>query len=197
MFVSLLSGFVLLLYRMFSNQRQMHQTALRHARSHNSRIADLSPSPSRSSSISEIGAPESPSPAPENRAFFEAVAQDASASKKRKQSESVLGIVTHNTYELEIPANARLKYHVYVKDGADGSDLAGPSTYRHTDYMISRGAFTGLKSAFTAAGQNPTFEIQTPAGEKSIANEDEWEHAVLAIYNARRSGGVVEVTVFI
>jgi hypothetical protein len=194
---SLLAGFVMLLYRVYNNQRQMHQATLRHARSHNSNAGGVSPSPSQSSAISESDSPEKPSPTPECRAFFEALARDASASKKRKHSESVLGFATQNPYELEIPANARLKYHVYVKDRTDGSELAAPTTYRHTDYMIARGAFTGLRSAFKAAGHAPVLEIQTPAGRKSITSENDWEHAVLAVYNARRSGGVVEVDVLV
>lgn len=197
MLISLVAGFVMLLYRMYSGQRQIHQTALRQARSHNSNTATASPSPSRSPSSSRAVVSLSPPLAPEGRAFFEALAKDASAAKKRKYDEIALGIGSQTPYELEVPANARLKYHVYVKDRTDGSDLAAPTTYRHTDYMIARGAFGSLKSAFETAGQVPTFEIQTPSGRKTITDVDEWEHAVLAIYNVRRSGGVVEVDVWV
>ncbi len=185
----------MLLYRSYSNQRQMHQAALRHVRSHNSDAAHSPPPPSQSPSISGGSPPESPSPAPECRDFFKALANDASAAKKRRRTESAIGVATPNPYCLDVPANARLKYHVYVKDKADSSDLAAPATYRHTDYMIARGAFAGLKAAFQ--GQDPIFVIQMPSGRKSITNEDEWEHAVLSVYNARRSGGVVEVEVFV
>lgn len=194
---SLLAGFVMLLYRMYSGQRQIHQNALRQARSHKSNTATSSPSRSRSPSSSRAVASMSPPPAPEGQAFFEALAMDASAAKKRKYDETALGIGSQSTCELEVPANARLKYHVYVKDRTDGSDLAAPTTYRHTDYMIARGAFGSLKSAFETAGQVPTFEIQTPSGRKRIMDVDEWERAVLAIYNVRRSGGVVEVDVWV
>ena len=185
----------MLLYRSYSNQRQMHQAALRHVRSHNSDAAHSPPPPPQSPSISGGSTSESPSPAPECRDFFKALANDASAAKKRRRTESAIGVATPNPYCLDVPANARLKYHVYVKDKADGSDLAAPSTYRHTDYMIARGALAGLKAAFQ--GQDPIFVIQTPSGRKGITNEDEWEHAVLSVYNARRSGGVVEVEVFV
>ncbi|KAK4157915.1 hypothetical protein C8A00DRAFT_39768 [Chaetomidium leptoderma] len=208
----LLAGFVMLLYRMYNNQRQMHQTFLRaQARSlQNNSTTNSAESPSPSSrSPSAMPAdrlPESPPPTPECQAFFEAVARDASAAKKRKHAEAVLGITTTTTtaaaggqpvHEVEVPANARLKYHVYIKDKTDGGDLAPPTTYRHTDYMIARGAFASLKSSFEAAGQVPIVEIQTPFGRKSITSEEEWENAVLAIYNVRRAGGVVEVDVFV
>lgn len=187
----------MLLYRAFSSQRQMYQSALRQARSHSSNIGTASRSLSRSPSVPQAGVSRSPPPAPEGQAFFEALARDASAAKKRKHIEAALGIGSQIPYELEVPANARLKYHVYVKDRTDGSGLAAPTTYRHTDYMIARGAFGSLKSAFETAGQVPAFEVQTPSGRKRITNEDEWEHAVLAIYNVRRSGGVVEVDVLV
>lgn len=196
----LLASFVILLYRMYNNQRQIHQTTLRIVRSHKGvDTTAQSRSSTRSPPVPETtAASETPTPAaPDCQAFFAALAQDASAAKKRKRDESVLGIATPPAYDLEIPANAKLKYHVYVKDKTDGSDLAAPTVYRHTDYMIARGAFASLKSAFESAGQAPVFEIQTPSGRKSITSEDEWEHAVLAIYNARRSGGVVEVDVFV
>ncbi len=191
----------MLLYRSYTNQRQMHQAALRHVRSHTSDAAHSPPPPPppppppRSPSVSVGSAPESPSPAPECQDFFKALANDASAAKKRKRTESAIGVATQSPYCLDVPANARLKYHVYVKDRTDSSDLAAPATYRHTDYMIARGAFAGLKAAFH--GQDPMFVIQTPSGRKSITNEDEWENAVLAVYNARRSGGVVEVEVLV
>jgi hypothetical protein len=119
------------------------------------------------------------------------------AAKKRKHAESVLGIPGQHPIELEIPANARLTYHVYVKDKTDGSDLGPPASYQHTDSIIAGGAFLYLKSSFEAAGHVPILEIQTPFGRKSITTKEEWEGAVLGIYNVRRSGGVVEVDVFV
>lgn len=204
---SILAGFVMLLYRMYTNQRQMHQALLRarvrlrQSDSNSARSPSRSQSPSLPSSVPSPvpppSDPQSPPPTPGAQSLFEALAKDARAAKKRKHAESVLGIANLNPYDLEVPANARLKYHVYVKDKTDGSDLAAPTTYWHTDYMIARGAFSGLKSAFEAAGQVPIFEIQTPSGRKSVTNEDEWERAVFSIYNVRRSGGVVEVDVFV
>lgn len=133
---------------------------------------------------------------PASQSFFEVIAKDASAGKKRKHSEAVLGI-NQVHYDVEVPANARLKYHIYVKDKNDGADLAPTSTYRHTDYMISRGAFSSLKAAFEATGQDPVYIIHTPFGRRAVTSEEEWENAVLIIYNARRSGGVVEVDILI
>jgi hypothetical protein len=177
----------------------MHQATLR-ARARYSNTASrstrsASPS-SRSPSAPVTTGPQSPPPTPDSLTFFEALAQDASAGKKRKHADAVLGIA-QNLYEVEVPANAKLKYHVYVKDKTDGSDLAAPTTYRHTDYMIARCAFSSLKASFEAAGQVPVIHIQTPYGGKTVTSEEEWEQAVLAIYNVRRAGGVVEVDVFV
>jgi hypothetical protein len=63
--------------------------------------------------------------------------------------------------------------------------------------MISSGAFSSLKAAFEAAGQDPVYRIHTPFDTKTVTSEEEWDRAVLAIYNARRSGGVVEVDILI
>ncbi|KAK4242561.1 hypothetical protein C8A03DRAFT_29150 [Achaetomium macrosporum] len=197
----LLSGFVILLYRCFANQRQMHQAALRvHARYPDSNTnPTLSPSPSRSATAETVISPATPPPTPEpqGQAIFEALAKDVAAAKKRKHAEAILDIASQEAYDLELPPNAKLKYYVYVKDKTDGTDLAPPTKYRHTDYIISHGAFSCLKSSFEAAGHDPIFEIQTPFERKSITSEEEWEHAVLSIYNVRRSGGVVEVDVFV
>ncbi|KAK4106528.1 hypothetical protein N658DRAFT_415106 [Parathielavia hyrcaniae] len=196
----LFASFVMLLYRIYINKRQMHQATLRtQARLQQSGVASertLSPSPSRSPSASPARAPQSPPPTPKSQAFFKALANDAIARKKRKHAEAAYG-VSRNPYEVDIPANAKLKYRVYVRDKTDGSDLVAPTTYRHTDFMISRGAFSSLKASFEAAGQVPTFEIQTPLGRKGITSEEQWEQAVLSIYNTRRSGGVVEVDIFV
>ena len=152
--------------------------------------------PANSPSAPRANSPQSPTPAPDGQSFFEALAKDACAAKKRKHAEAVLGL-NQNPIELEVPANARLKYHVYVKDRADGADVAPPMTYRHTDYVIARGAFSSLKAAFAAAGHDPAYVIQTPFGRRPITCEDDWESAVLSIYNVRRAGGVVEVDVFV
>lgn len=195
----------MLLYRLFTNQRQMHQATVRNrarllgsdAKPNPSPSPSRSRSPSPSTSSQPLSLCGSRSPGPDGQEFFDALARDVTASKKRKLAESVLGIASPNPFELEVPANARLMYHVYVKDKTDGSDLAPPRTYRHTDSMITRGAFSCLKSCFETVEQVPIIEIQTPFGRRTITSEEEWEHAVLTIYNVRRAGGVVEVDVFV
>lgn len=192
----------MILYRAYTNQKQKHQSAMRAQ----SRLLEANPSPplspapsaqpADSPSAQPADSPQSPLPTPASQSFFEAIAKDASAGKKRKRSEAVLGI-NQVHYDVEVPANARLKYHIYVKDNSDGDDLAPCSTYRHTDYMISSGAFSSLKAAFEAAGQNPVYMIHTPSGIRTVTSEKEWDNAVLVIYNARRSGGVVEVDILI
>jgi hypothetical protein len=225
------------LYRIFTNQRQMYQAALRRGQSQNADTdpgrSASPPSPASASSgpsspvqppvplsVRSFVSPSVPPPVlppvppsappsarsassprqtpplpPEGRSFFAALAREAAATKKRKAGESALAIP--EPYEVEVPANARLTYRVYVKDAVDGRDLAPPTTYRHTDYMISRGAFTSLKASFEAAGQEPKIDIQTPFDRRRVTSERDWEQAVLYIYSARRSGGVVEVDVFL
>ncbi len=186
----------MLLYRMYYNQRQMHNTTVRQAVQQQQQF-EMAYSVSRSLSALPPAATEWQHPAPEAVAFFDALAKDAAAAKKRKRSEACLNVGYHTAYELEIPANARLEYVVYVKDKDDGSDLTMHSTYRHTDYTIASGAFLSLSSTFKAAGQVPVFKILTPSGKRTVATEAEWENAVLAVYNMRRAGGVVEIEVFV
>jgi len=185
----------MLLYRMYYNQRQMHHTAVRQAAQRQQ--YEMSAPTSRSPSAQPAAATERQYPPSEGVAFFAALAKDAAAAKKRKHVEATLDVGYHTAYELEIPANARLEYVVYVKDKNDGSDLTMHSTYRHTDYAIAYGAFASLSSTFKAAGQFPVFKILTPSGKRTVATEDEWEAAVLAVYNMRRAGGVVEIEVFV
>lgn len=188
----------MLVYKLLENQRQIHRGTLR-TRARSQANSSQPSSPSRSPSVSLVSPPDSPLSANtiSGHVFFTSLVNHATAAKKRKHAESVLGIAGQNPIELEIPANARLTYHVYVKDKTDGSDLGLPATYQHTDGIVAHGAFSYLKSSFEAAGHVPILEIQTPFGRKSIMSKEDWECAVLGIYNVRRSGGVVEVDVFV
>jgi len=196
----LLAGFVMVLYRTYTNAKQKYQSMMRiQAAMKNGELDPAASPPSSPVFAAQPGTPalNQPEPAVEGHSFFTALASGAVASKKRKRDEAVLGLGVHNAYDVEVPANARLKYHVYVKDKTDGADIAPLTTYRHTDYMIARGAFSSLKAAFEAAGQDPVYAIQTPTGRKKVTTEAEWDAAILAIYNARRAGGVVEVDIFV
>ncbi|KAL2018808.1 hypothetical protein VTK56DRAFT_366 [Thermocarpiscus australiensis] len=200
----LLVSFVDLLYKIFENQKYYRRQISRANAQDQPRESNCAQSPSPRSPLpgSPSGPPATPPSIPpasrEGQIFFDALVQTAIAAKKRKHDESVLGLAGQTPpVELEIPANARLTYYIYVKDKTDGSDLGSPATYRHTDCMIVGGAFSCIKSSFEAAGHVPIIEIQTPFGRRSVASEEDWENAVLTIYNVRRSGGVVEVDVFV
>ncbi|KAJ4304393.1 hypothetical protein N0V88_002006 [Collariella sp. IMI 366227] len=197
----LLTCFTMLLYRLFNCQRQMYLATLRaqdkiapldsRSRSATSRSPSLTPSLPASTTAG------TPPPTPEGQEFFDALVKDVVSAKKRKLHESTLGLTKNQAFELEVPANARLKYHIYLINQVDGSALGPPTTYRHNDYMIARGAFSSLNASLEAAGMTPHIEIHTRRGRKVITSETEWEQAVLQIYNVRRSGGVVEVDVFV
>ncbi|KAH6624874.1 hypothetical protein B0J18DRAFT_410284 [Chaetomium sp. MPI-SDFR-AT-0129] len=231
----LLAGLVMLLYRVYTNQKQMYQTRVRAEASVQSQVqaqmanSGAAPSPSvsapsapaASTPASSPRAPSAflpPTPAPlqtpatsiqaadtsqsfpaasEGQSFFHALSKDVTVGKKRKHTEALMGLGEEQESELVIPANARLKYYIYVKDKEDGVDFMPPTVYRHTDFMISRGAFSSLKAAFEADGHAPECVIQTPHGRKKINTEEEWNAAVLSIYGRRRSGGVVEVDVYV
>ncbi|KAL2201276.1 hypothetical protein P885DRAFT_26730 [Corynascus similis CBS 632.67] len=198
----LLSGFVMVLYRIYTNTKQQFlamlrtQATMKNANSDGAASSSSSPVPSAQPATPTLIHLEGPTA--DGQSFFAALVNNAVAGKKRKRDEAVLGLDEgDSTYPVEVPPNARLKYHVYVKDKTDGADIMPPTTYRHTDYLIARGAFSSLKAAFEAASQNPVYEIQTPSGRRKVTTEAEWDAAVLTIYNARRVGGVVEVDIFV
>lgn len=124
---------------------------------------------------------------------------EVTINKKRKRAQALAGLQDPDIYEVEIPPNAKLTYRVFVKDGADSSDLVDtPFEFKHTDSIISEGAFDGLMASFEQAQyRRPHMWIQTPYGRRMITTSEEWDQAVLLIYNLRRAGGVVEVDVFV
>lgn len=130
------------------------------------------------------------------RALFDSLIQRATAAKKRKrEAEPLRGT---EVYELEVPADALLTYHVVLWDGTDGSQLGPPATYRHTESAMAHGAFSYLKNSLYEAGEtSPHFEITGPNGKRKVSSEMDWEQAVLALYNAKRSGNDVWVDVYI
>ncbi|KAL2164480.1 hypothetical protein VTH06DRAFT_3696 [Thermothelomyces fergusii] len=198
----LLAGFVMVLYRLYTNTKQKYLAMKRVQEAmKNGDAGDPTPPSPSSLAASSTGSPDSAldpaEPTAQGQSFFAALASGAVASKKRKLEEAILGLGDERADAAEVPANARLKYHVYVKDKGDGADIAPPTTYRHTDYMIAHGAFSSIKTAFEAAGLDPVYEIITPAGKKEIRTQADWDAAVLAIYNARRAGGVVEVEIHV
>ncbi|KAK4190062.1 hypothetical protein QBC35DRAFT_521725 [Podospora australis] len=134
----------------------------------------------------------------DGESFFSSLVNDVAMCKRRKIANSFLPNQQPEVYGLEIPPDAKLTYYVYVKDKSDGSDLSsGPVEYKHTDTVISKGAFSQLVSSFKAAEYEPIVEIQTFWGRKAVTTADEWDSAVFSIYNVRRSGGVVEVDIFV
>ncbi|KAK4456152.1 hypothetical protein QBC34DRAFT_389097 [Podospora aff. communis PSN243] len=112
---------------------------------------------------------------------------------KRKRSYSAV----NPTYEVEIPDDAKLSYRVCVRDVADGTELSLPATYRHGSIDTTVGVYSYLKNTLEAGGHQPVFEILTPAGVRKINSEAEWDQAVTSVYNRRRSGGQVEVDIWV
>lgn len=128
---------------------------------------------------------------------FASLVQNITTAKKRKYAEMVMGVGHHQpALELEIPPNADLTYKVYVRDATDGTELSPVTTYRHDAMMVQR-AFSYLSSSLQAEGHTPAIEIQTPFQNKTIESDEDWESAVLSIYNVRRSGGVVVIDVWV
>jgi hypothetical protein len=112
---------------------------------------------------------------------------------KRKRSYSAV----NSTYEVDIPDDAKLLYRVCVRDVADDSELSSPAVYRHGNIDTTMGVYSYLKNMLEARGHQPIFEILTPAGVKRIDSEAEWDQAVVSVYNRRRSGGQVEVDIWV
>ncbi|KAK4178449.1 hypothetical protein QBC36DRAFT_103959 [Triangularia setosa] len=170
------------------------------------RIAQLPTPPTGMSSpilpIRQV--PEAAQPEPEmvpesSQSFFASLVSEVAVNKKRKRAKSLAGLQDPDIYDLEIPPNAKLTYRIFVKDGVDSSDLIDtPFEFKHTDSIISEGAFEGLMASFEQAQcRRPHMWIQTPYGRRIITASEEWDQAVLLIYNLRRAGGVVEVDVFV
>lgn len=132
-------------------------------------------------------------PTLESRLLLDSLVKNVTNTKKRRRSDTN----SEFAYEVEVPDDARLTYHIYIKDKVNWTDLSPPAVYRHTDSIITRGAFTYLKKSLEAAGESPAFEILTPYGPRVICSEEDWDQAIIAIYNRRRSGGQVEVDIFV
>ncbi|KAK0711205.1 hypothetical protein B0H67DRAFT_584616 [Lasiosphaeris hirsuta] len=131
-------------------------------------------------------------PTQESRLLLDSLVKNVTNNKKRRRSDT-----SEFSYEVEVPDDAKLTYHIYIKDKTNWADLSPSAVYRHTDSIITRGAFTYLKTSLEAAGESPAFEILTPYGPRVICSEDDWDQAIIAIYNRRRSGGQVEVDIFV
>ncbi|KAK3333242.1 hypothetical protein B0T19DRAFT_440018 [Cercophora scortea] len=134
-----------------------------------------------------------PKAAEDSRVLLDFLVNNVTRAKKRKRDDSDSNVA----YEVEVPDDADLTYCINVKDKMDGCSLSSPAVYRHRDDFITRGAYPYLRLSLEAAGHAPVFEILAPGGTKTIANESDWEQAVLAVYNRDRSYGQVEVNVFI
>ncbi|GAB1320511.1 hypothetical protein MFIFM68171_10721 [Madurella fahalii] len=199
----LLVGFVSLLYKVLSNQKTAYaaSTLRREPRPQSSgtdstRSPSLPLPPMLPLGESSVTSPDTPDLA-NNQLHFTSLAKNTTTAKKRKHAESVMGVGRNEpVLEVKVPRNANLTYNVYVRDLADGSELTPGTTCRHVD-MMERGAFSYLSSFFKAEGHTPAITIQTPFQLKEIENDEDWDHAVLSVYNVRRSGGVVVVDVWV
>ncbi|KAK0669505.1 hypothetical protein QBC41DRAFT_107947 [Cercophora samala] len=149
--------------------------------------------------VLEVAQPEPEMPPQNGQSFFASLVSEVTVNKKRKRAKTLAGLQDPDIYDVEIPPNAKLTYRVFVKDGTDSSDLIdAPFEFKHTDSIISEGAFEGLMASFEQAQyRRPHMWIQTPYGRRIITTSGEWDQAVLLIYNLRRAGGMVEVDVFV
>lgn len=158
-----------------------------------------SPTPPKSPSISPqimFGTRGScvtmPQAVADSRPPLDSLVANAARNKRRRSELEPL-----TAYEVEVPENARLTYHIYIRDQEDGQHLADPFVCRHTDSFISQGAYTYLNTALRNQGWTPHFEIMTPYGVRAVRNETEWGSAVVSIYNRRRCGAQVEVDILV
>ncbi|KAK4668094.1 uncharacterized protein QC764_701910 [Podospora pseudoanserina] len=173
------------------------QRAQRSAQLPSPPTGESSPIPIRQ--VLETAPPEPEIPPQNGQSFFASLVSEVTINKKRKRAQALAGLQDPDIYEVEIPPNAKLTYRVFVKDGADSSDLVDtPFEFKHTDSIILEGAFDGLMASFEQAQyRRPHMWIQTPYGRRMITTSEEWDQAVLLIYNLRRAGGLVEVDVFV
>ncbi|KAK5664206.1 hypothetical protein OQA88_422 [Cercophora sp. LCS_1] len=212
----IISHLVRMLYKVIYNARQARNRVIRYDRENQA----SSPGTTRASSPSSdsLSALPSPSPVPQAvdvptaapatpttpttpraterpvqqpRPTFDLLVKEANTRKRARCSSMGNPVV-----ELEVPENARLTYNVYIRDRTD-FHLLSVGHYRHTDSMVTHGAFSYLKSSLEMAGQVPQFEILTPYGVRVIESEDDWANAVISIYNRRRSEAQVEVDIFV
>ena len=88
-------------------------------------------------------------------------------------------------YELEIPDDTQLIYHVHVRNRSDGNSLGPSTSIEHAGEVAARGVFACLKSCFEKAGHVPVIKIVMPegVGRGPIHNNTDWELGVLAAYN--------------
>ncbi|KAL1840108.1 hypothetical protein VTJ49DRAFT_803 [Mycothermus thermophilus] len=141
-------------------------------------------------------APAEQFPSAESLAILKSRVEDIAAAKQPNSSEPKLDLVS-TAFKAKVPADANLGYHIYFKSRVDGSDVAAPLSFQHTDHNLSQHAFPYLRSLLENAGYEPTFIMTTPLGRMTIENEEAWDRAICFVYNLRRAGGNVEVDVYI
>jgi hypothetical protein len=191
-------NFVRLLNRVLINAGSHSRIANRHLETqggpHNAPEVASSRSPSVAPPpvYGTTGSSVTPLPAQQSNPLLDSLVTSA-MSAKRKRSYSAV----NPTYEVEVPDDAKLNYRVCVRDVADGGELGSPATYQHGNIDTTLGVYSYLKKTLEAGGHQPTFEILTPAGVMRIGSEAEWDRAVVSIYNRRRSGGQVEVDIWV
>ncbi|KAL2271638.1 hypothetical protein VTJ83DRAFT_1009 [Remersonia thermophila] len=153
-------------------------------------------SPENSPDFIETPAPTTSPSNVEGLAILKSRVDEITAAKQPNSSEPKLDFVSM-PFEAKVPADANLSYHIYFKSQADGSDVAAPVSFQHTDHNLSQGAFPYLRSLLEQAGYDPVFIMTTPLGRMMVENEEAWDRVICLVYNLRRAGGNVEVDIYI
>ncbi|KAK0623411.1 hypothetical protein B0T14DRAFT_582062 [Immersiella caudata] len=194
----ILVNFVRLLNRVLINAGSHSRIANRYLETNGGPYSTLEVTPSRSPSVAPppvygtTGSSVTRLPVQQSNPLLDSLVTSAMNAKRKRSCSAV-----NPAYEVEIPDDAKLNYRVCVRDVADGGELGSPATYQHGNMDTTLGVYSYLKKMLEAGGHRPIFEILTPAGVIRIDSEAEWDRAVVSIYNRRRSGGQVEVDIWV
>ncbi|KAK3996109.1 hypothetical protein QBC44DRAFT_387150 [Cladorrhinum sp. PSN332] len=154
----------------------------------NARYIDT-PAPSRTCTPSPL-VPPAPLSTPNP---FASLAQKADETRKRKHAHVAAETNQVRACEVDLPADASLTYIITVKDKTTSVPFSGAQSFRHTNPLIADGAFAQLKASFEVNGHRPLIHIYTAAGPRPIQDVEDWDAAVLGIFNNRQRDVVVDV----
>lgn len=122
---------------------------------------------------------------PAASATFDVLAEEISRIKRRKRTSAT------------VPADADLKYRLSFRDEDDSEELRPAVTYKHSNKVILPGAFLYLQKSFATVATRAIIMINTPKGQERVNSQEEWDAAVLSVWQAKGTGGLVEVDVVV